>query len=338
MRKLLSVVVALFCVVLLSSCALWPFGLSADNQKMEDRMAQIAAAVDSHDAAALKSLFSPRALERATDIDAGIDYFLSFFPNGGLTWEREPGSSEGHNNGFRKTELLNSYFKVSADGVDYSLFFADFTVNEVEDTDNVGLYGLGVTAWTDHRGAGASEPFFYWAGSFRVDTSDPDGYPGVFVGYDNTQLSLHKMGQIVEELNTQDHAGLREDTFSVYAQAEDAAEIDGQIDELYALFPEGEVVWEDQEAVPVVRESADNGGKTTLLISTYRVSLGAVDYRLSFAYFTEYTLDPSNVGLYAIGVAPWTEAGDSAAEQALFAWADSFDVDASIPPGIFIPQ
>lgn len=86
----------------------------------------------------------------------------------------------------------------------------------------------------------------------------------------------------------------------------------------------------------MVRESADNGRKITLLISTYRVSLGAVDYLLSFATFTENATDPSKEGLYAIGVAPRTESGDSAVEQALFAWADSFDVDASIPPGIFI--
>jgi hypothetical protein len=57
-----------------------------------------------------------------------------------------------------------------------------------------------------------------------------------------------------------------------------------------------------------------------------------------FAYFIENTVEPTNQGFYAIGVAPWTESGDSPAEKALFAWADTFDVDASVPPGIFISQ
>lgn len=93
---------------------------------------------------------------------------------------------------------------MSADGVDYSLFFADFTVNEVEDTENVGLYGLGVTPWVDDWISGPTGPFFYWKGSFRADVSlmREDGYPSVYVGYDNTHLSLHKMADTVEELNT----------------------------------------------------------------------------------------------------------------------------------------
>jgi hypothetical protein len=68
------------------------------------------------------------------------------------------------------------------------------------------------------------------------------------------------------------------------------------------------------------------------------VSSGGVDYRLFCADFRENAADHSNLGIYAIGVAPWTDSGDSAAEKALSAWADAFDVDASVPPGIFISQ
>jgi hypothetical protein len=40
---------------------------------------RIGAAINDGDAAALKALFSPGAHEQASDIDAGLEYFLSFF-------------------------------------------------------------------------------------------------------------------------------------------------------------------------------------------------------------------------------------------------------------------
>lgn len=299
-------------------------------------MEQVAAAVNSRDAAALKAMFSPVALEQATEIDERLDYFLSFFPNGGLTWKRETANSSGHNYYGKKTELVMASYTVSADGNDYWLFFADFTVNEVENPDNVGLYALGVTPWTEDRLSGPAEPFRHWTGSFTIDESDDDGYPGVYFPPDNIELSIQKLNQIVDELNTEDSDGLRL-RFSVYAQLEHR-EIDDQIEELFALFPDRDVVWEELAAVPVVRENADNGEKQSLLLSTHRVSSGGADYRLFFAYFTESSVIPDNLGLYAIGVAPWTESGDSAAEQALSAWAETFDVDASVPPGVFISK
>jgi hypothetical protein len=86
----------------------------------------------------------------------------------------------------------------------------------------------------------------------------------------------------------------------------------------------------------VIRENTANGQTQSLLLSTHRVVAGGADYRLFFAYFTENTVNPENVGFYAIGVAPWTDAGTSPAEQALSAWADAFNVDASTPPGVFV--
>jgi len=342
MRKLLSGVVALFIVVLLASCALLPFGQSFgfndDNHEQADaQMEKIADAVNSHDAAALKAMFSPRALEKATDLDEGLDYLLSYFPNGGLAWERDTVNSEGRNSHGVETELLKAFYTVSADGNDYRFFFADFTVNDFVDPDNVGIYGIGVTPQTETRHSGTSESFFWWTGSIRYDESDNDGYPGVYVGYDNDQLSLHMMTQIVDWLNRQSTMTLR-DKFSEYARADHAMSIDDELGALIALFPEDALVWEDLDAAPVVRESSENGGETTLLLSIYQVSYAGAPYWLSFAYFPENAIDPTNIGVYAIGVAPRTEAGDSAAEQALFAWADSFDVAAITPPSIFIAQ
>lgn len=334
MRKLLSTAIVLVCVVLLSSCVVF---FDSDHQQADAQMEKIAAAVNGHDPAALKALFSTRALKGAAEIDEGLDYFLSFFPKGGLGWDRGQVNSDGHSEHGKETELLTASYKVSSDGKDYILFFADFTVNEVYDPDNVGIYGLGVIPWTADIHSGDAEPFSWWAGSFHADAGDPYGYPGVYVGYDNSQLSLHRLPQIVEELNSQDPVGLRY-RFSEYARTEYATEIDDELDELVALFLDGDVVEQDEQAAPTVRERADNGGETTLLLSTFRVSSGGVDYRLFCADFPENAADPSNIGIYAIGVAPWTESGDSPAEKDLLAWGGSFQVDASVPPGVFIAQ
>ena len=302
-------------------------------------MKKIAAALDSHDAAALKAMFSKRAVEKATDLDARLENLLSTFPNGGVTWKEDGYSSEGTSDGDKRTQLLGAFYKLSANGKDYSLFFADFTVNEISDPDNVGIYALGVTPWSDNIYLGPIDSFGYWTSKIKYDESDADGYPGIYVGYDNTQLSLHKMADIVQKVKMQDDVGLRE-LFTEYAQAGYAADIDAGIDKVYALFAQGQVTWQKkgQQAAPVVREKGDKGSETTLLLSTYRVSSGASDYWLSFAYFPQNASNPKNEGIYAIGVAPRTESGDSAAEKALFSWADSFDVDATTPPGVFIPE
>ena len=343
MRKLLSGLVALLCVVMLSSCALVSFGPQGgfyDDSivRADAQMEKITAALNDQDAAALKAMFSPVALAKATDIDERLDYLLSFFPNGGVTWEREPGAAEGTL--AYGSELLKEYYKVSAGGVDYSLFFALFTVNEV-DPDNVGLYGLGVAAWADDRGHGPSGPFFSWAAAMTIDGSHEAAYPGVYFPPTVSEWAVRNLDWILSYMNSgKDDEGWIGWLFSAYAQAEYPNAIDDEhLDPLYAVFPDGDAVAQEaQQTEPTIRENTENGEKQTLLLSTNRVTSGSGDYWVFFAYFIENTVEPTNQGFYAIGVAPRTESGDSAAELALFAWADSFDVDASVPPGIFISQ
>lgn len=194
MRKVRLGVLALVCAVLLSACALVPVEqpdtLYIDSeQKAEDRMQQIADAVNDHDAAALKAMFSPRALGEATDLDEGLDYLLSLFPNGELTIKGGDGrtAERQYRNGML-TEVLLADYRVSAEGREYSVFFADFTVNEVIDPDNVGLYALGVTPWVSHETwdelLGQAKPFYAWARSIHADEGDETGYPGVYVPLD----------------------------------------------------------------------------------------------------------------------------------------------------------
>jgi hypothetical protein len=176
MKMVRIAIVALVCGVLLASCSLWPFGsgvvLDDSHARADARMEQIAAAVNNGDAAALKALFSTRALDEATDIEAGIEYFLSFFPDGELAWERDAIGSEGENDGYgNKTRMLRANYKLFVDGEEYWLHFADSTV-DTRDPDNVGLYALALTSWTDDIHSDAAEPFSAWVRA---------NHPGVYV-------------------------------------------------------------------------------------------------------------------------------------------------------------
>lgn len=348
MRRFAFLVVAVVGIVLLASCSFNPLRwlTTDDRQLAQDRMAQIVEALNEQDAVAIKDMFTDYArAEYSAEIDDGLAYMLSLFPGGDVVWEDPeggPGHSEWKRDGMT-TILLPSLYRVSSGGKDYWLYFAEFTVNE-NDLDNVGVYGMGVAPRAPGSGpaapgSGPEGVFFAWRDSLvnSYDVAD-NGPPGVYVpDYDNTDLSDRKMAQIVEDLNTHDVSGLREEKLTEYARNEYATEIDDELDALFALFPDGDIVWQESQDGPVVRERTDGDNETILLLSTYRVSLGGVDYRLFFADFTVNTIDPGNLGIYAIGVAPRTESGDSAQEKALFAWADSFDVDASSPAGIFLP-
>ena len=175
------------CVALLASCSLLPSpsGVIFDDsqQKAAAQMQRIADAVKGHDSAALKNLFSKRARDEATDLDGGLKHFLSVFPSGPMTWKVVATNSATHTEFLNKTEVLFSLYKVSAGGKDYFLFFVDYTVNQVDDPTNVGLYALGITPYTTdtETASGAKKPFFAWEASFQVSPPTVSGDPGVYV-------------------------------------------------------------------------------------------------------------------------------------------------------------
>lgn len=349
MRKLGSLVVVLAGAVLLASCSFNPLELfsGSDRRLSHERMEQILDAINDQDAATLKGMFTDHALgEYSQEIDEGLEYLLSLFPDGDVVWE-DPERGPGHTIWERDdlaTLLLPSLYRVSSDGNDYWLYFADLTKNEI-DPDNVGVYGMGVAPRTAGSGpavagSGPEGVFFSWTSSFKnLYELDADVPPGVYVpNYDNTDLSNRSMADIVEDLNTQDVSGLRVEKFTERAHTEYAAELDDELEELFSLFPNGDLTYQELTDGPVVREVAEGDEETILLLPIYAIRSGGRDYWLFFADFTVNTIDPDNLGLYAVGVAPRTESGDSAQEQALFAWAESFDVEATTPPAILILQ
>jgi hypothetical protein len=156
-------------------------------------MQNIADAVKNHDAAALEKLFSPRAREKATDLDNGVKYFLSVFPSGQMTWKLEgsltwkmqdniPACSAGGGYANATEELCPTY-KVSVNGKEYAVDFIEFSVDQ-PDTDNVGLYALGVAQYTANSGTAPAPPkqFSVWAKSYLLDNNGKiSGTPGVYI-------------------------------------------------------------------------------------------------------------------------------------------------------------
>jgi hypothetical protein len=129
----------------------------------------------------LEKLFSPAARKKATDLDGGVKYFLSFFPSGRIEkFGLESLSSTGDYN--KGAEAIYPQYLVSADGKKYDLFFVLFSVNSF-DPDNVGIYALGITPHSaDHFSAsGVPKPFYAWSGAFDNGNYTDPGTPGVYV-------------------------------------------------------------------------------------------------------------------------------------------------------------
>jgi len=187
-RRVFGAGLALVGIGVLASCSFFPSTPSPfhddSEQKAGVQMQHIADAVKHHDAAALKKLFSPRAVNEATDLDSGLKYFLSVIPSGKLTWETRGTGLTSDTEGFKQATELYGNYRVSVNGEQYSLHFAYFSVDDF-DPHNVGIYALGVAPRADYgyTASGARTPFAEWFSQFDISdtTHTATGNPGVYV-------------------------------------------------------------------------------------------------------------------------------------------------------------
>ena len=119
------------------------------------------------------------------------------------------------------------------------------------------------------------------------------------------------------------------------ARARYSVEIDEGLRYMLSLFPEGDVVFHEEQGGSAYFERIDGDKSTVLLPTFYTVSSGGVDYRLFFAEFTENSIDPDNVGIYAIRAVPVAEMQLDIPEAYLYHWSNGFYIGASTPPGVF---
>lgn len=195
-RLVFAAAVGLACMALLSSCTFFASGpggigvqLANSNTEADGEMQLILNDAKHHDAAALKALFSKAARARATDLDSGINDFLDFFPTGFKSLGEPaggPGEEDTNDNGSHTQKLICAY-KVSVKDVKYELYFLYYPVNEVDDTQNVGLWAIGVEPWystsvVTHPNA-TNTAFETWASGFSEDNVDhyPDSPPSIYI-------------------------------------------------------------------------------------------------------------------------------------------------------------
>lgn len=144
--------------------------LVSPSQQADARMGEIAAAVESHDAAALTGMFSPRAVDEATELDQAAGDFLGTFPAGGLSWERQVANPG---------DVLTAFYRVSVDGTDFWLFFAEPAV-DTGDTADAGLSTLAVSPWTEPDEPIVDTAFDDWTTSW-ISSGGDGGVYGIYV-------------------------------------------------------------------------------------------------------------------------------------------------------------
>lgn len=334
MRRLAALSIAIASVMLLTSCSHISglFGPS-DDVFMRDKMAHIIEAVNDQDAAVLRAMFTEYALaEYSAEIDEGVAQLLSLFPDGDVIW-RDDGQPEGGGGGASEggkwTWLAGMSDVVSSAGKEYTLGFYIFTENAI-DPENVGIFRIEVAPRTEDQLSGAE-----LASCGSLDDSDAraGGPPGVFIG-DGGGLSHDRAVAIVDALNAQDAAALK-GMFTEYARTEYSAQIDKGLEYLLSLFPDGDLTWGEASGGSAVCERIQGDAKTVLLPTYYTVRSGGVDYRLFFADFIENTIDPDNVGIYAIGAELAAECGRCVPESDLNTWAYAFYIEGTDRPGIY---
>jgi hypothetical protein len=183
------VVLALMLVMLLSSCSLLPQihdpGDDAIVQTGQE-LRHIVDAVNSHDSAALEKLFSPRAREDATNLAAGLKYFLSVFPSG-LKGNSQSGSGcSGSGNESYPTYWWESScnYIVKVGETEYDVYLVDVTIDTAH-PDAVGIYALGAEpdAANLKTANGAPDPLGLWGSQFGLSGAGlATGTPGVYMG------------------------------------------------------------------------------------------------------------------------------------------------------------
>jgi len=147
------------------------------------------------------------------------------------------------------------------------------------------------------------------------------------------------MQRIAAAVRHHDAVALK-DLFSPRAR-ENAADLDSGVAYFLSLFPSGRMTWKS-----FATNSAydfESSKQTEELFAAYTLRADGREYSLDFIDFPINDVDdPKNVGLYALGAAPYTTdhyAADGT-KKPFFVWLNSFQSDNKKDPGrsgIYIP-
>jgi len=158
---------------------------------------------------------------------------------------------------------------------------------------------------------------------------------------DSKQQSDVQMQRIADAVKEHDAAALKA-LFSPPAR-EKATDLDGGVKYFLSLFPSGQMTWKLEG---LSSGGINEGGKSTVeVFATYEVSANGKKYDLYFAHFPiNQVEDPSNIGLFALGVAPHNAhpyTKPTASSKAFNAWASQFEnINGKTTgnPGVYVPS
>jgi hypothetical protein len=153
---------------------------------------------------------------------------------------------------------------------------------------------------------------------------------------DPTNTADAQMRHIADDVKHRD-AGALEALFSKSARAK-APGLDGGVEKFLSFFPSGFTSWSDPDGGPGESDESDGNGKLTVLLDgTYKVHANGKTYDLLFEDYAVNTWRSDNVGLYALGVAPYNPhpgTKPTAASNAFFDWAGQYEIKSGEGTGI----
>ena len=148
MRKLMIGVILVILALVLAGCSLLGSRVAMLNRSSEPAMAdarteQIIAALQNEDAAALKALFSEKALAEAEDFDEDVERLFEFIEKEIETGERYGYASSATTNYGEKSLMLRFPIRINSENDGYGFFVIDYCTDTI-DPENEGLYMLEV--------------------------------------------------------------------------------------------------------------------------------------------------------------------------------------------------
>lgn len=179
MKKICILICA--CVFLFSSCASIGEGVNEFVKKFHktdevialETFENVLAAIKDRDKAALKSLFSPKAVREAEDLDNQIEELWDFFQGEVLSYDNWGGPGwNGSFDHFKRQVWLNGTYDVETTEGIYHIATQEFPEDEF-DSDNIGLYSFYIISEENW-----SNGFAYWG--------DGEWLPGVHIEYEYT--------------------------------------------------------------------------------------------------------------------------------------------------------
>jgi len=283
MRKLIIGAMLIMIILSLTSCIggsrVAMLNKAGDSGKAEARLEQIIDAINSKDRDAIMAIFSEKALSESEDIDGGIDYLFSLFEDEIDSWERLAGQVSENNDHGRRDKRSIYVFAVYSGEKAYRVAICEDTV-DTEHPENIGVYYITATNDTDEK------PNYYMGGIYVP--FDEDGA---------ARIRFERLLDLIKSKNKDEIKAL----FSDISLSE-ARDIDGEIDHLLSLFPNGIDSWEQVSSY--AKRWITNSVKEIRTLYVYEVYVDGEAYWLEIGEYLDWTTRPEIIGVSHIIVSP----------------------------------